>query len=138
DRIVVTGRVKDVRPYLVGATVGCVPLVSGSGTKYKVLEALSAGVPLVCSPIAAEGLDLRDGEHMLVRQTDLEIADALVKLLDEPDMAQQMARRGRAAVETRYAWDVFLPKLDHWLNHLAEAPLYRTTAFGGPRPAGNS
>jgi len=130
DRIVVTGRVKDVRPYLAGASLGCVPLVSGSGTKYKVLEALSAGVPVVCSPIAAEGLELRDGEQILVRQTDLEIATAMVQLLDDPAMAQQMARRGRALVETRYAWDAFLPRLDDWLDYLAQAPLLRMKALG--------
>ena len=42
-RIVVTGRVEDIRPYLAGASAGCVPLSAGSGTKYKVLEALSGG-----------------------------------------------------------------------------------------------
>lgn len=131
DRIVVTGRVEDVRPYLAGATVGCIPLVSGSGTKYKVLEAMSAGVPLVCSPIATEGLDVRNGDHILIRETDSEIADSLVQLINSPDVAQLMAHRARDFVEARYAWDSFLMRLDGWLDFLALAPLYRATAVDG-------
>ena len=111
-----------------GATIGCVPLVSGSGTKYKVLEALSAGVPLICSPIAAEALELRDGDQFLIRNSDAEIAEAIVQLIDKPITAQQMAQRGRSLVETRYAWETFLPRLDPWLAYLAEAPLRRSTA----------
>jgi glycosyltransferase involved in cell wall biosynthesis len=119
---VVAGRVADVRPYLAAASVGCVPLRAGSGTKYKVLEALSAGLPLVCSPVALEGLDLTPGEHLLAGESDEEIAAALARLLDDRTLASALARRGRARVEERYAWEVNLPRLDGWLARLAALP----------------
>ena len=120
--IVVTGRVDDVRPYLANASVACVPLISGSGTKYKVLEALSAGVPVVCSPLAVEGLNLENGQHVLLGQSDAELAAAIMWLIEAPELAAGLARRGRALVERQYAWDVNLVCLDDWLAMLASLP----------------
>src|SRR6202007_1921099 len=94
-RVVVTGKVDDVRPYLAQASVACVPLISGSGTKYKVLEALSAGVPMVCSPLAIEGLELEDGRHVLLGRSDAEMAAAIAQLLDNPLLVATLARHGR-------------------------------------------
>ena len=122
ETTVVAGRVADVRPYLAEASLACVPLVAGSGTKYKVLEALSAGVPMVCSPVALEGLDLRPGEHLLVGESDEDIATAIVRLLGDPGLAASLARRGRARVEERYAWEANLTGLDDWLPTLARLP----------------
>lgn len=121
-RVVVTGRVSDVRPYLARAWVGCVPLRAGSGTKYKVLEALAAGVPLVCSPLAVEGLDLDAGRHLAVAESDEDLAREVVRLLADAESAGALARRGRQRVEERYAWDVNLPRLAGWLDWLRREP----------------
>ena len=121
-RIVVTGHVPDVRPYLADAAVACMPLTAGAGTKYKVLEALSAGVPTVCTPTALEGLDLKDGHDLLVRQTDEDLAAAVVAAIEQPELVARLARNGRQAVESRYAWDINLPRLDPWLERLAALP----------------
>jgi glycosyltransferase involved in cell wall biosynthesis len=137
-RTTVAGRVADVRPYLAEASVACVPLLAGSGTKYKVLESLSAGVPLVCSPVAVEGLDVRAGEHLLVGETDEEIADAIVRLLDEPRLGAALARRGRALVRERYAWDGNLPRIDGWLPLLAALPRRGAGPIRGATGAGGS
>jgi glycosyltransferase involved in cell wall biosynthesis len=122
SRVIITGRVEDVRPYLARAAVACIPLSAGSGTKYKVLEALSSGTPTVCTPTALEGLDLKEGEELLVRETDEEIAAAVVTLITQPDVAAKLARQGRAVVERHYSWDSNLPRLDAWLDLLASWP----------------
>ncbi|MEP0783657.1 glycosyltransferase [Trichocoleus sp. DQ-A3] len=121
-KTVVTGKVDDVRSYLALASVACVPLLSGSGTKYKVLEALSAGVPMVCSPIAQEGLNLEDEKHLLVGHSDEELAAAIVRLLDNPELANTLAQQGREVVERYYTWDSNLPRLTDWLDVLASLP----------------
>ncbi|VBB42011.1 hypothetical protein TRIP_B200151 [uncultured Desulfatiglans sp.] len=131
-RVLVTGRVEDVRPYLTAAAVGCVPLLSGSGTKYKVLEAMSAGMPLVCSPIAAEALEVENGVHLLIRESDEDLARAIVKLVRNPEIALAMARNARQWVERRYAWEAVLPRLDGWLDALAAMPRL-VEASGGTR-----
>jgi glycosyltransferase involved in cell wall biosynthesis len=121
-RVVVTGRVDDVRPYLAEAAVCCIPLSAGSGTKYKVLEALSAGVPVVCTRMALEGLELRDGEHVVVAETDDALAAGVSGLLGDPERGAAMARRARQEVEARHSWDVLLPALEPWLAALRARP----------------
>jgi glycosyltransferase involved in cell wall biosynthesis len=127
---VVTGAVDDVRPYLAYASLSCVPLDAGSGTKYKVLEALSAGVPVVCTPLAAEGLEVVHGEHVLIGQGDQELADAIIRLLEDSSLAEMMAQRGRRLIEKRYTWDANLAKLDRWLETIAELPPHRVENAG--------
>jgi glycosyltransferase involved in cell wall biosynthesis len=121
-RTIVTGRVDDVRPYLAAAAVACYPLVSGSGTKFKVVEALSAGVPVVASPIAAEGIDVEAGTHLAVGSTDRALADAVCALLTDPAAAARLASAGRARVVARYGWDAVLPPLGPWLDALRARP----------------
>jgi glycosyltransferase involved in cell wall biosynthesis len=121
-RTFVTGRVEDVRPYLSAASLLCVPLLAGSGTKYKVLEAMAAGLPVVGSPLAAEGLDVADGEHLLVADSDEELAGAILRLLADPALAARLAGHGRAFVERRHTWDVALAGLPGWLDTLASLP----------------
>ena len=119
---VVTGTVPDVRPYLAAATVACVPLIAGSGTKYKVLEALSAGLPVVCTPLATEGLPLESGRHLLVEETDEGLAGAILRVLDDPALARRLAEEGRREVEARHSWDANLPRLGGWLEQLRSMP----------------
>jgi len=122
QRVIVTGKVDDVRPYLANASVACVPLISGSGTKYKVLEALSAGVPVVCTPLATEGLDLEDGRDILLGNSDEELAAALLRVIEDAALAATLARQGRERIERCYAWDANLARLDPWLEYLAALP----------------
>jgi glycosyltransferase involved in cell wall biosynthesis len=121
-RTVVTGRVDDVRPFLADADVACYPLVSGSGTKFKVVEALAAGVPVVGSPTALEGIEVEPGTHLRAATSDREIADAVLGLLAQPAVAAGLAAAGRARVVERYAWDAVLPPLAGWLEALASRP----------------
>ena len=122
DRTLVTGRVVDVRPYLASASVFCAPLESGSGTKLKVVEALSSGVPVVATSLAVEGLDLRPGEHFLAAESDSELVSAVARILEDPESAAAMARRGREHVVDRYSWGRIVGELGEWLDFLKNEP----------------
>ncbi len=65
-RIVVTGRVPDVLPYLQHASMMLVPLFEGGGTRFKIIEAFAAGLPVVSSAKGAEGLGAEPGKHLLL------------------------------------------------------------------------
>jgi glycosyltransferase involved in cell wall biosynthesis len=121
-RDVVTGQVADVRPYLAMASVACIPLLAGSGTKYKVLEAMSAGAPVVCTPLAAEGLHLEDKQHVLLGASNDEIAEAVTQLLGDTERSAALAKRARGNIETRYSWDANLGRLEAWLEQVRELP----------------
>jgi glycosyltransferase involved in cell wall biosynthesis len=121
-RTTVTGRVPDVRKYLAGADVACYPLAAGSGTKFKVVEALAAGVPVVASPLASEGIEVQPGLHLRVGAGADDIAREVLDLLAHPGEADRMARAGRDRVVERHAWSAVLPALGDWLDRLRGMP----------------
>ena len=102
--VVVTGRVEHIEPYLARAAVAVAPLLSGGGTKLKVLEALAAGRPVVATPVAAEGIEIVDGRDLLVAAEPESFARAVAGLLADPVRRTAMAGAGRAAVVQRYDW----------------------------------
>jgi glycosyltransferase involved in cell wall biosynthesis len=81
-----------------------VPLRAGSGTRLKILEALAAACPVVSTPKGAEGLELAHGEHLLLAESEAELADAVRWCLRRREEALAMARRGRTLVECLYSW----------------------------------
>jgi glycosyltransferase involved in cell wall biosynthesis len=96
DGVVVTGGVDDVMPYLDRAAVVAAPLLVGGGMRVKVLEALAAGKALVATPRAVAGLALRDGQQALVADADAEFAEALLRVLDDPEERLRLATGARA------------------------------------------
>ena len=115
---IVTGSVPDVRPYLDMATLTCIPLRTGSGTKYKVLEAASIGVPIVCTSLALEGISLKPDEHALVGESDDDLARAILKIIADPQSYAGVAIRTAAHIRRHYSWDANLDKLDSWLDFI--------------------
>lgn len=103
--VIVTGLVDDTRPYLNKATVFVCPLRSGSGTRFKLMEALACGLPVVTTSVGCEGLDPVDGEHMLLADTPRAFADAVLSLIDDPTRAAKLARQGHEWVVQHHAWD---------------------------------
>lgn len=100
----VTGVVDDVVPHLHAARVTILPLRAGGGTRLKVLEALAAGVPVVATRFAVNGLGLRDGEHVLLGDSSSDLAEQAVRVMRDDALAKHMSRAGRRIVEERYDW----------------------------------
>ena len=103
--VVVTGRVPDVTPYLDRAAVVVVPLRLGGGMRVKVLEALGAGKAVVASSLAVEGLDVVDGEHVLLAETDQQFSDAIVQLLSDPTRRKALAAHAYAWAHAHLGWE---------------------------------
>src|SRR5437868_11490618 len=97
--VIVTGSVPSVQPFLDRAFATAIPLRAGSGTRIKILEAWAAGVPVVASRIAAEGLPHSDGVDLLLAEEPAEFAHALVRLWRDRHFADELARRGARTVE---------------------------------------
>jgi polysaccharide biosynthesis protein PslH len=103
--VVVTGRVPDVDPYLDHAAVVLAPLRLGGGMRVKVLEALVRGKALVASTVAIAGLNLRSGEHLVVADSDDEVASAVNDLLNEPDRRRMLGTAARAWAVRELSWE---------------------------------
>lgn len=100
----VTGEVPDVRPWLAGSRVYACPMTSGTGIKNKLLEALACGVPSVATPLATQGLDVSTGHELLVAETDEAFAAAVLRVLEDDDLAARLGAAGRAYVLDRHDW----------------------------------
>jgi glycosyltransferase involved in cell wall biosynthesis len=103
-RVDFRGFVPDLSAALAGFDAAIVPLRLGGGTKLKLLDALAAGLPVVTTPIGAEGLRVRDGEHLLVADGAEPFAAAVRRLLADPSLAGELGERGRKLVAEQYSW----------------------------------
>lgn len=99
-----TGEVPDVRPWLARAEVVVVPIRTGSGTRLKVVEGLAMGKPMVSTTVGCEGVDVRDGEHLLIGDSAQDFAKNVLRLLEEPELGGQLGRAGRELMEREYSW----------------------------------
>src|ERR1700689_5144285 len=102
----VTGRVDDIRPFLRNAPVYIVPLLSGSGTRIKIFEAMAMGKAIVSTSLGAEGLPVTHGQNILIADHPREFADAVVRVLRDPELAAGLGRAARALVEKQFAWKI--------------------------------
>lgn len=111
-RVVLTGPLDDAIAAIAAARVAVVPLLSGSGTRVKILEAWAAGVPVVSTSIGAEGLDARNATDLLLADSPAEFADCINRLLSSADLRDRLATAGRSRYEQFYTWEVAWEKLD--------------------------
>jgi glycosyltransferase involved in cell wall biosynthesis len=118
EGITVTGTVDAVGPYYQNALVSVVPLRVGSGTRLKVLEAMAAGVPVISTPLGAEGLDVIDGQHLLLAEGPAAFAAAVLKLAGDEDEWRRLASAGQDAVRTRYDWSAIGSSLFQYYEEL--------------------
>lgn len=112
ERVRLLGRVDDVRPHLARAPVSISPIRVGSGTRYKILEALSMERAVVSTAIGAEGLGVRDGEHLLLADDAERFAAACARALRDPALRASMGRAGRAHVAARYDWSILVERIE--------------------------
>jgi glycosyltransferase involved in cell wall biosynthesis len=111
DGVHVTGQVEDVIPYYRQSAACVVPLRAGGGTRLKILEAMALGRPVVSTTIGCEGLDVVDGEHLLIADNPAQFAEKTVRLLTDRQLYQHISTRGRELVETCYDWDKIAGRL---------------------------
>ncbi len=101
----VVGLVDDTRPYLRSCAMFVCPLRSGSGTRYKILEALACGAPVVSTSVGSEGLAVRHDEHLLIADHPEDFAGAILRLLDDPALGARLGQQGREWVTAYHAWE---------------------------------
>jgi glycosyltransferase involved in cell wall biosynthesis len=114
------GEVADVVPYYWRAGVSVVPLRMGSGTRLKILEAMSLGNPVVSTTLGAMGIEAVDGEHLLLADDAAEFADAMARLLSGTESFGDLRTSARSLVERKYDWRVIGPEMNGAIEELLE------------------
>lgn len=113
SEIIVDETVKDIKEAYQKAAVLLAPLKSGGGTKYKILEAMASGVPVVTTPVGQEGFAK---DCLIVRNSTDELAKATIDLINHPEKHAEMIKRARKLVEENYDWQIIAEKLENFLK----------------------
>lgn len=114
--IQVTGYIPDPQPYLQKAGVFIVPLLSGGGMRVKIIDAWRWGLPIVSTSIGAEGIQCVPDENILIADDPLAFAQAVVKILQEPSLAERLRLNGRRWAEENYNWRKVYSRWDEIYN----------------------
>lgn len=113
--IVVTGFVPDTQPYLQACRVSVAPLRYGAGMKGKIGEAMISGIPVVTTSIGAEGMGLVDGKHVLVADTPVEFAEAVIRLYNDQDLWRNLVASSKDHVQQNFGTKAVAEKLNNLL-----------------------
>ena len=115
--VVFHGVVGDVRPFLAAACLMVVPILSGSGTRLKVLEAFAAGVPVISTALGCEGLEIENGREVLLAESPEDFIEGALRMAEHPEASAGLARSARDMVESRYTWSAIAVELERaWVG----------------------
>jgi glycosyltransferase involved in cell wall biosynthesis len=109
--IILEGFVEELEPYFRDSNVFITPLRFGSGIKVKVVNSLYMGIPCVTTSIGAEGLKTEDGEHMYIKDSPQEFADAINLLLTNKTIWDKISNNAKALARKYYTWDYVLENI---------------------------
>jgi len=102
--VIVTGAVDDVVPYINAADVCIAPIRFGSGTRLKILEFMACEKPVISTSIGAEGIDVINGEHILIEDDFAEFVRKIVHLIEDRKFASNLGKNANSLVKKLYDW----------------------------------
>jgi len=104
--------VEDIRQAYNKADLLLAPLLGGGGTRFKILEAMASGLPVVTTPVGIEGIAAKDEQDVLIAQSPAELAQASVNLLQNKNLAQKISQAAKQLVYQKYDWKDIAQSLD--------------------------
>ena len=110
--VIVDDSVEDIRDAYAQADIFLAPIRIGGGTRLKILEAMAAGLPIVSTTIGAEGLDIKNGENILLADDLWDFAKKTNDLLKNPALRDKVGSAGRLLVQQKYDWQLSIQKLE--------------------------
>lgn len=103
--VTLTGYVEDVYTEIANAKVSVAPILTGGGTRLKVLEAMALGTAVVSTSKGCEGIDASHGEHLLLADTPTLFADSVISIIRDVELRMRLVTRARALVAQTYDWE---------------------------------
>lgn len=105
DNVCLRGFVADLEDYIPRSRVSIAPLHFGSGMKVKVLSSMARGLPIVTTDVGAEGIEVNDGQHLLIRNDAQGMADAILSLFEDQESWTTLRDESRALIRQKYTWE---------------------------------
>lgn len=123
----VTGWVEDLKPLLESSRLMVAPLHYGAGVKGKITQSLAAGLPVVTTPIGAEGLEGGADKSMLIGESSQALAAETARVYRDDELWRGLSRAGRALIEEQCSMRVLSERLDSLLDDAEVASAKSTT-----------
>lgn len=111
--IIVDGEVEDIRLAYGASDVLLAPIRNGRGTKYKILEAMATKTPIVGTPLAVEGINIKNNKEALVASSASQLANETIKILNDQKLGAKIANSAYALVSGDFDWKGISEKLDN-------------------------
>lgn len=115
--IEVTGYVDDILPFYHQASIFVAPFRLARGVQNKILQAMACGLPIVTTPLGAEGINCEPGVHLLTASTAEAFIESVKYLQSNKRLQLTMQSKARELIQTHYSWDSVLQKLPVMLQH---------------------
>lgn len=110
-QISLEGYQEDLEPYYQEACISIAPVRFGAGMKVKVLSAMARGLPVVTTSVGAEGIDVKNQEHLMVADTPTQWIMSITGLLKDQIQWSQMSKKSRKKINEKYTWPVIFENL---------------------------
>jgi len=121
SRVKVIANPEDMGEVAKDCRLTVVPLRSGGGTRIKILHAMALGIPVISTSLGCVGLEVSHGSDIMIYDDPLQFASAILRLLDDDELAYQLRSQGRLLVEKRYAWSSKFNILEKELSALVDS-----------------
>ncbi len=119
--ISITGFVPDLSKMYASASVLIAPLRFGAGTQNKVLEAMAMGLPVVCTKVGFEGLEIEEGQGVMLGKTEQEFNSKLIELLGSEHLRREVGEAGLDIARNRFSWDIVSENLVNYLRQASQS-----------------
>lgn len=117
--VAVTGFVPELDPYFAQSVLTVVPVRAGGGMRVRILEAFARAMPVVTTTVGLEGIHAQPGRDVLVEDEPNAFADAVIRLLSDTALQDQLSINGRRLAEEKYDWQVILKDMDRVYDRFA-------------------
>ncbi len=112
------GFVEDLEELYGKAKIVCAPILTGAGTRVKIIEAAAYGKPIVSTSLGAEGLDMRDGQELMLRNDAESFAEACLQLLKDISLCEHLGSAARARTIQLYDKQNIIKVIQEYLTRI--------------------
>lgn len=118
EGVKVVGEVPDAMYFIATKQINVVPLLSGSGIRVKIIEAMSAGKTVIATTIGAEGIAYTEGRDLLVADTPEQFVQQIRRCVDDPDFCQSVGRSAYRLIAEEYSNERLTQKMLDFYKHI--------------------
>ncbi len=119
-RVFLAGYVEDIRSLIGRSRCSIVPILRGGGTRLKILEAMALRTPVIATSKGAEGLDVRQGEHLLIADDPVEFANAVLRVYSDRNLREELITKAYNLVREKYDWATSMPRFNRLVERVGK------------------